>query len=82
MYPATGRALLFSGAAMILGFGVLLLSEVPPLNRFGALVGVAVSVSFVASMTVLPALVKVLRPSFLNIPEPKAAPDAEPVVLK
>ena len=82
LYPSTGRALLFSGAAMVLGFGVLLLSEVPPLNEFGALVGVAVSVSFVASMTVLPALVKVLRPSFLNIPEPKAAPDAEPVVLK
>ena len=73
LYPSTGRALLFSGAAMILGFAVLLISDVPPLNRFGALVGWAVSISFLASMTVLPALVNVLRPAFLQIPETAGA---------
>ena len=69
LFPSTGRALLFSFAAMVLGFGVLLTSEVPPLNRFGALVGVAVTISFIASMTLLPALIKVLQPAFLNIPK-------------
>jgi len=66
LYPSTGRALLFSFAAMALGFSVLLISEVPPLNRFGALVALAVSISFVTSMTVLPALVKLTRPQFLE----------------
>ena len=66
LFPSTGRALLFNFAAILLGFGVLITSQVPPLIRFGSLVGVAVSVSFVASMTVLPALIKVLQPSFLK----------------
>ncbi len=66
LFPSTGRALLFNFAAILLGFGVLTTSEVPPLVRFGSLVGVAVSVSFIASMTVLPALIKVLQPSFLK----------------
>jgi predicted RND superfamily exporter protein len=66
LFPSTGRALLFNFAAILLGFGVLTTSQVPPLVRFGSLVGVAVSVSFVASMTLLPALIKVLQPSFLK----------------
>lgn len=66
LFPSTGRALLFNFAAVFFGFGVLATSSVPPLMRFGFLVAVAVSVSFLASMTVLPALVKVLRPAFLG----------------
>jgi len=65
LYPSTGRALLFNFAALVLGFGVLVTSEVVPLIRFGSLVAVGVSASFVASMTVLPALIKVLHPAFL-----------------
>jgi predicted RND superfamily exporter protein len=44
----------------------LISSEVVPLIRFGTLVAVAVSVSFIASMTVLPALIKVIEPSFVK----------------
>jgi hypothetical protein len=58
--------MLFNFAAVLLGFGALCVSTVPPLVRFGALVGVAVSASFLASLTVLPALLLVIRPSFLE----------------
>ena len=66
MYPSTGRALLFNFLALSLGFGVLITSEVVPLINFGALVAIAVTVSFLASMTVLPALIKVIQPRFLE----------------
>jgi len=71
LYPGTGRALLFNFAALVLGFGVLTTSEVVPLIRFGSLVAVGVSASFLASMTVLPALIKAIRPAFLF---PKTSP--------
>lgn len=65
LYPSTGRALFFNFVALALGFGVLLTSDVPPLVKFGGLVALAVSVAFIASLTLLPALVKVLKPRFL-----------------
>lgn len=64
LYPATGRALLFNFAALALGFGVLTASKVVILQDFGLLVAVAIATSFLCSMTLLPALVKVLRPRF------------------
>ncbi len=66
LYPSTGRALLFNFSALALGFGVLVSSEVVPLIRFGLLVAIAVAVSFLASMTVLPAMIKVFEPRFLQ----------------
>ena len=66
LFPSTGRALLFSFLAVFFGFGVLTLSQALPLIKFGVLVLVAVIVSFLASITVLPALVKVVQPRFLN----------------
>lgn len=66
LFPTTGRALLFNFLTVFFGFGVLISSQVPGLIRFGSLVAVAVSASFIASMTVLPALVKLLPPSFLT----------------
>ncbi len=65
LYPATGRALLFNFAALALGFGVLTVSKVVILQDFGLLVAVAIATSFLSSMTLLPALVKVLRPRFI-----------------
>ena len=68
LYPSTGRALLFSFFAVFIGFGILGLSYVPPLSKLGMLVAVAVLISFVSSMTVLPALIKHLKPAFLGYP--------------
>ncbi len=66
-YKTTGRALLFNVLALSLGFGVLITSSVPPLLRFGALVAVSVSAGFAASITVLPAIIYLLKPKFLRI---------------
>lgn len=66
-YKSAGRALLFNLLALALGFGVLMTSSVPPLSKFGFLVAVAVLVSFIGSLTLLPALIYLIKPTFLNI---------------
>ncbi len=66
LYPSTGRALLFNFAALAMGFSVLTTSEVVPLIRFGSLVAVAVTSAFIASLWVIPALIKVFNPRFLR----------------
>jgi len=64
-YTTTGRALLFNFLAISCGFGVLMVSKIASLNNFGAIVALAVSASFIASMTLLPALIKLCRPQFI-----------------
>ena len=66
-YKSAGRALLFNFLALALGFSVLMVSSVPPLSKFGFLVAVAVTVSFIGSMTLLPAIVLITRPKFFKI---------------
>ena len=66
IYPSTGRALLFNFLAVFIGFGLLGFSTVPPLSKLGILIAFAVLVSFVSSMTVLPAAIKILKPRFLG----------------
>jgi len=68
LYPSTGRALLFSFVAVFIGFGILGLSYVPPLSKLGILIAFSVLISFISSMTVLPALIKHLQPEFLGYP--------------
>jgi len=65
-YKSAGRALLFNLLALALGFGVLMTSSVPPLSKFGFLVAVAVFVSFIGSLTLLPALIYLIKPKFLK----------------
>jgi len=66
LYPTTGRALMYNFAAVALGFGVLMTSDVPPLINFGMLVAIAVSTAFLASLLILPALATLLKPKFLE----------------
>ena len=66
LFPSTGRALLFNFIALALGFGVLATSKVVVLQEFGILVAVAMATSFLSSMTVLPAIVKLWQPRFLR----------------
>jgi len=67
LYPSTGRALFFNFLALSLGFGVLTTSKVIILQEFGLLVAVAIATSFITSLTVLPALIKLFRPKFLGL---------------
>ena len=81
LFPSTGRALFFNFAALALGFLVLATSEVPPLIKFGLLVAVAVTTSFTASMTILPAIGKLLKPAFLLPREELAGSDTKASAL-
>ncbi len=66
LYPSTGRALFLNYMAIACGFGVLISSKVVPLNNFGTIVVVSVSTSFLASMSFLPALIKLTKPRFIS----------------
>ena len=82
LFPSTGRALLFNFLALALGFGVLATSKVVVLQEFGAIVALAVTVSFLSSLTLLPAIAKVFQPRFLgcdkSAPPARANPEAMP----
>ena len=80
LYPSTGRALFFNFLALSLGFGVLATSKVIILQEFGLLVAVAIATSFITSLTVLPALVKLFKPRFLGLPK-SAEPSKSPQIL-
>jgi predicted RND superfamily exporter protein len=64
-FRTTGRALFYNFLAVTLGFGVLIWSKVVPLNNFGSIVVLAVTVSFLFSVTLLPSMLKVLKPRFI-----------------
>lgn len=61
----TGRALFFTAFVLVIGFLLLCVSEFRTLNEFGLLIGLAIAVSFLVSVTLLPAVVAVLKPRFL-----------------
>jgi len=54
------RALFYNFAAIFFGFGVLLTSELPTINRFGGLTTVALATSYGMALIVLPALISAL----------------------
>ncbi|GAA3614821.1 efflux RND transporter permease subunit [Flavivirga amylovorans] len=66
LFPSTGRALLFNVIAICLGFGINMTSSLPPFIIFGALITTCVASSFLASITILPALIKTFKPKFLS----------------
>lgn len=53
--PAIARACFFNAAALGVGFSVLMLSDLPTLQRFGGLVCVASVISFFSALLVVPA---------------------------
>ncbi|CAA6828546.1 MAG: Unknown protein [uncultured Sulfurovum sp.] len=61
LYNSTGRALFFNALALTLGFGVLVTSKVVPLVKFGSLVAVAISSSFIFSLLIIPAFMVLLK---------------------
>jgi predicted RND superfamily exporter protein len=64
-FSFTGRALFFTAFVVAVGFLLLCVSEFRTLVRFGLLIGVGMLVSFATSVTLLPALVAVLKPRFV-----------------
>ncbi|WOJ98264.1 outer membrane lipoprotein-sorting protein [Congregibacter brevis] len=65
-FVTTGRALLLNVLAVACGFGVLIFSQVTQLRDFGSIVMLSMSVAFLASVTLLPAIVYLARPAFIH----------------
>jgi predicted RND superfamily exporter protein len=65
-FATTGRALLLNVLSVACGFGVLVFSEVTQLRDFGSIVVLSMSVAFLASVTLLPAMIILTRPRFLG----------------
>ena len=63
---SSGKAILFNAASVAAGFAVLIFSRFNPLMYLGILVVLTMVVSSLASLTLLPALLNVLKPRFLN----------------
>ncbi len=61
----TGRALFYTAFIVAVGFLLLCVSQFRTLVYFGLLIGVGMAVSFLTSVTLLPAAVALLRPRFL-----------------
>jgi len=64
-FAFTGRVLFFTAFVVAVGFLLLCVSEFRTLVRFGLLIGVAMTVSFLTSVTLLPAIVAALKPRFV-----------------
>jgi len=66
LFPSTGRALLFNFLTLATGFGILIFSKVVILQEFGICVALSITLSFLASMILLPAMAKIFQPRFLG----------------
>jgi predicted RND superfamily exporter protein len=65
----SGRAIFFVASAITCGYGVLLASDFALWRQLGAYVALMVTSSALATLTVLPAALLLLRPRFLRSPE-------------
>lgn len=63
---SAGRGIVFNALSVIVGFAVLLLSNFLPVQFFGFLVVVSISACLVGALVLLPALVLITRPAFLE----------------
>jgi len=58
-HESVGRAMIYTSAAVALGFSILVLSNFVPSRHFGLLTGSAMAFALVANLTLLPALLVV-----------------------
>ncbi|MBU2647742.1 MMPL family transporter [bacterium] len=62
----TGRAIVFNALGVIAGFTVLYASNFPANQQMGGLVSLSMFTCFLAAMTILPALLLVIKPAFVQ----------------
>jgi predicted RND superfamily exporter protein len=73
----SGRAVLFVATSIGAGFAVMALSRFPGMRLFGVLMPIAMLAACLASLSIMPVLVRRTRPSFVfGEPETDAAPPA------
>ena len=62
----TGRGIIINALSVIVGFSVMLVSAFVPVRSFGFLVVVSIGACLLGAMVLMPALVMILRPRFLD----------------
>jgi hypothetical protein len=62
----TGKAIVINALSVMMGFLVLVLGNIVPMQRFGYLIALTMIISATASITVLPALLLVTRTGFIG----------------
>lgn len=62
----SGRGIVFNALSVIVGFAVLLISNFLPVQFFGFLVVVSIGACLIGALVLLPAMVLVFRPGFLE----------------
>ena len=62
----TGKAIVINALSVTMGFLVLVLGNIVPMQRFGYLIALTMIISATASLTVLPALLLVTRAGFIG----------------
>jgi predicted RND superfamily exporter protein len=62
----TGKAIIINASAVALGFLVLVLGDIVPMQRFGFLIAVTMVISALGAITLLPALVLLTRARFVG----------------
>jgi predicted RND superfamily exporter protein len=63
---STGKAIIFNALSVAAGFLVLLFSNFYPLVYLGLLIAVTMFTSSIASMTILPLILKIFKPKFIS----------------
>lgn len=62
----TGRGIVFNALSVVIGFVVLMISAFSPVRFFGLLVVVSITACMVCALVLLPAVVAVFKPRFLE----------------
>ncbi|MCK4494949.1 MAG: MMPL family transporter, partial [Candidatus Aminicenantes bacterium] len=62
----TGKAIVINAASVMMGFLVLVLGSIVPMQRFGYLIALTMVISALGSITFLPALILVTRAKFIG----------------
>ena len=62
----TGKAIVINALSVMMGFLVLVLGNIVPMQRFGYLIALTMIISATASITILPALLLVTRAGFIG----------------
>ncbi|NOY07511.1 MAG: RND family transporter [Spirochaetes bacterium] len=62
----TGKAIIFNAASVGAGFAVLIFSSLVPLMYLGILIALTMVVSSLASLTIIPFLLKLFKPKFIR----------------
>lgn len=65
----TGRAIFYNALAVIAGFMVLYTSNFPANQQMGGLVSINMFTCFLAALTILPALLNIIKPRFIFKPK-------------